>query len=59
MIKNGLTRKEAEDRVASQLPERDKVALADYVIRNNGTRSALRRDTLEFLKVLNGGRKAK
>lgn len=52
MIRNGLARKEAEDRIASQLPERDKVSLADYVIRNNGTKAALRRGTLEFLKVL-------
>jgi dephospho-CoA kinase len=57
MMKNGLTCKEAEDRIASQLPERDKVALADYVIRNNGTKGALIRDTLKFLKVLIDGQK--
>ena len=58
MIKSGLTRKEAEDRIASQLPERDKVALADYVVHNNGTKAALRHATLEFLKILKGIQKA-
>jgi dephospho-CoA kinase len=52
MMKDGLTKKEAVDRIKSQLPEQDKIRLADYVIRNNGTHAALKRNTLEFLQAL-------
>ncbi len=52
MIKNGLTKEEANDRISSQMPEKDKVSLADFVIRNNGTNAALRKETLKFLNTL-------
>jgi dephospho-CoA kinase len=38
MSRDGLSRDEAERRVAAQLPIDAKVALADYVIRTDGTR---------------------
>jgi dephospho-CoA kinase len=37
MARDGLSREEAERRVAAQLPIEAKVALADYVIRTDGT----------------------
>jgi dephospho-CoA kinase len=55
LIKSGLTRKEAIDRINSQIPDRDKVALADYVIENKGTKADLRRKVDEFLKLINAG----
>jgi dephospho-CoA kinase len=48
----GLTKKEAEDRIASQIPDREKVALADFVIENNGTKIEVRKKVNEFLKLL-------
>jgi len=49
IIKSGLTRKEAASRIRSQISDSVKVALADYVIANNGSRSDLRRNVLKFL----------
>jgi dephospho-CoA kinase len=37
MARDGLSREEAERRVAAQLPIEAKIALADYVIRTDGT----------------------
>jgi dephospho-CoA kinase len=48
----GLSRKQAEDRIRSQIPDRDKIALADYVIKNNGTKVALKKEVNKFLKLL-------
>jgi dephospho-CoA kinase len=52
MMKSGLTRKEASDRINSQIPDSEKAALADYVIENSGTKAGLRRKVQEFLQVL-------
>lgn len=52
MIDSGLSRKEAIDRISSQIPQRTKAALADYVIENNGSRSILRKKVDEFLALL-------
>ncbi len=57
MLKSGLSRKEAVDRISSQIPQRTKAALADYVIENNGSRSILRKKTDEFLDLLHGADK--
>jgi dephospho-CoA kinase len=36
LTRNGLDRRQAELRLAAQLPQRDKAALADYLIDNSG-----------------------
>ena len=41
MLRDGLSHREAQQRLDSQLPLEDKVALADYVIDNNGTLAEL------------------
>lgn len=43
LMARGATRGEAKDRIASQIPDREKKALADFVIENNGTKAELRR----------------
>jgi dephospho-CoA kinase len=48
----GLSRREAEDRINSQIPDRDKAALADYVIENNGTKTSLKINIHKFLQLL-------
>ncbi len=48
----GLTRRQAEDRISSQIPDREKAALADYVIENNSSKSQLRRKLNRFLAAL-------
>ncbi len=52
MMDSGLSKKEAADRISSQIPQRTKAALADYVIENNGGRSILRKKVDEFLDLL-------
>ncbi len=52
MMGSGLTRKEAADRISSQIPQRTKAALADYVIENNGSKSILKKKVSEFLDLL-------
>jgi dephospho-CoA kinase len=52
MMRAGLSRKEAADRISSQIPQRTKAALADYVIENNGSKSILRKKVGEFLDLL-------
>lgn len=41
MLRDGLSHREAQQRLDSQLPLEDKVALADYVIDNDGTLAEL------------------
>lgn len=52
MMGSGLSKKEAADRISSQIPQRTKAALADYVIENNGGKSILRKRVGEFLDPL-------
>ncbi len=52
MMSSGLSKKEATDRISSQIPQRTKAALADYVIENNGSRSILRKKVDKFLDLL-------
>jgi dephospho-CoA kinase len=52
MMSSGLSKKEAADRISSQIPQRTKAALADYVIENNGSRSTLRKKVDKFLDLL-------
>lgn len=48
MMQAGLTRKEAENRIRSQIPQKIKAARADFVIDNNGGRIALRNKIYAF-----------
>lgn len=52
MMDSGLSKKEAMDRISSQIPQRTKAALADYVIENNASRPILRKKVDEFLALL-------
>jgi len=52
LMQSGLSRKEAINRINSQIPDRDKMALADYVIENNGIKTELRRRVAELMKML-------
>ena len=48
----GLSVNQAARRIASQMPQRDKLALADFVIENNSTRAILKRKTFKFINEL-------
>jgi dephospho-CoA kinase len=48
----GLTRAEAADRIASQIPDTEKKALADFVIANNGTKADLRKQVDKLVACL-------
>jgi dephospho-CoA kinase len=52
MMKSGLTRKEAEGRIRSQISQREKVKMADFVISNDGSRTALRNGVVSLLKSI-------
>lgn len=52
MMDSGLSKKEATGRISSQIPQRTKAALADYVIENNGSKSILRKKVDKFLDLL-------
>jgi len=54
MKRNGLTESEARDRLASQYPLEKKLAVADYVIRNDNDRDALMQRTLEVHEKILG-----
>jgi dephospho-CoA kinase len=50
--KNGFSRKEARDRIESQMPDREIIEKCDFVIKNNGTLEELKNQTLSILKLL-------
>jgi dephospho-CoA kinase len=52
LIASGLSRREAENRIGSQMPQSKKAARADFVIENNGTRIALRNKVYGLLKKI-------
>ncbi len=52
LMAQGLTRRQAVDRISSQIPDREKVALADYVIENNSGKNQLRSKIDRFLADL-------
>jgi dephospho-CoA kinase len=54
MKRNGLTESEARDRLASQFPLAQKLAVADYVIKNDNNRDALLARTREVHEKLLG-----
>jgi dephospho-CoA kinase len=52
MERNGLTREEADARVASQMPLREKIPLATWVVDNGGTLEATRAQVERIRKEL-------
>ncbi len=50
----GMTREEAESRLAAQLPVEEKALRSNYVIRNDGTPEELKAQAAAFLKWLKG-----
>lgn len=52
----GMTRAEAESRLAAQLPVEEKARRSHYVIRNDGTSEELRAQARAFLVWLGGNR---
>ena len=52
LVRSGLTLRRASLRIGSQIPQRIKAALADYVIENNGSKADLRKKLDEFLVIL-------
>ena len=52
MARNQLTETEASNRIAAQLPLREKIAGADHVIENNGDTSALEHSVDSLLEAL-------
>ncbi len=55
--RDGLTRDEARLRIRSQLPQRAKADLADYLIDNSGALEQTRMRVREVWRALRGGRK--
>lgn len=56
LAREGMTEQEARARMAAQLPQERKVALADFVIDNSGSREALLAQVEELLpRLLQGG----
>lgn len=53
MARDGLSREQAEARIASQMPMAEKCAAADYVIDNRGAREDTERQAREVFSVLN------
>jgi len=52
LIGSGLSRREAENRIGSQMPQSKKAAKADFVIENNGSKVALRNRIYGLLKKI-------
>lgn len=54
MERLGIDAEQAEARMAAQLPDEEKVAAADYVIRNDGTQADLERKAGEVWEAITG-----
>ncbi len=52
MARDGLDRDAAERRLAAQLPSREKVALADYVVQNDGSLEHLRAQVVALFEAV-------
>ncbi|MFU8804601.1 MAG: dephospho-CoA kinase [Bradymonadaceae bacterium] len=53
MARDGLDREEAEARLRAQMPLEDKTAVADYVIENEGSIEATRRQVEDLYHLIN------
>ena len=54
LMKRGLSKEQAEARMASQLPTKDKTAVADFVISSNGTKEETTLQVETLIKQLEG-----
>ena len=52
----GLSRREALSRIAAQMPLKEKIRRADYVVDNRSSRDAARQQVLNIWKELTGGK---
>jgi len=52
LLKNNLTRKEAIQRINSQMDEKEKIKKSDFIIENNGTKTQLKEKILSILPLL-------
>ena len=52
MCRDGKTYREVEKIIAKQMPEKEKIKLADFVIYNNTDLENLQKETEEFLQNL-------
>ena len=52
MDRDGKTYREVEAVIQRQMPEKEKIKIADFVIENNSTLEELRTKTLDFLQTL-------
>ena len=50
MKRDGVTRKQVLEIMDKQMPDREKIKYADIVIKNNGTREALKQTVTELIK---------
>ena len=51
LLKNNLTRKEAIQRINSQMDEKEKIKKSDFIIENNGTFEELKKKTLDIIPL--------
>lgn len=51
LLKNNLTRKEAIQRINSQMDEKEKIKKSDFIIENNGTKTQLKEKILSILPL--------
>jgi dephospho-CoA kinase len=52
MHAQGFSRRQASQRIASQIPQRDKNTLADFVIVNNSSRASLHKRVKDLVDKL-------
>jgi dephospho-CoA kinase len=52
LMYSGLTRKEVEGRIRSQIPQSDKAKRADFIITNNSSKTVLRGKVNSLLKTI-------
>lgn len=50
--RSGLARKEIEEIISLQLPEKEKIKLSDIIIRNNGTKTLLKQNVNKLSYIL-------
>lgn len=52
LVKNGFSKKEALARIRAQMPLREKLKFADYVVENDGSRAACRKNAAAVYKQI-------
>jgi len=52
ICRSGLSINQARQRIAAQMPQREKIALADYLIENNSSRLALKKKIEQFISKI-------